>query len=131
MRAKHWLGIGLAALIGWLVLVTVQISQMPDPGAGSLAELRDRFDAALRDRDAEALRPLLDYPDDDSDSFAMSYLDKFEELGPEQVTVAITRRASGEPLLSVDGNTDTRAFRYLLAVTEDNQRWFITFTPPL
>ena len=132
IRREVKVGLAIAAGATWIIAVTVLIAHQPDPGAESPRALRDRLATALTSHDSDALGGLLNYPGSGTDDFAKDYVDVLTENGVHDVTVT----------LGPDEHTPTRAtvggvlgngghFTYALAVTSEDGRWTVAFTPPL
>ncbi|RSM36647.1 hypothetical protein DMA12_39525 [Amycolatopsis balhimycina DSM 5908] len=132
IRRDVKVGLSIAAAAAWIGAVTLLIVHEPDPGAASPAELRDRLTAALGARDSDALAGLLDYPGSGGGDFAKNYVGALAGHGVHDVHVELGPDAAAPTRATIAGTlADGRPFSYPLAVTTEDGRWTIAFTPPL
>jgi hypothetical protein len=132
IRRDVKVGLSIAAAAVWIGAVTLLIVHEPDPGAASPAELRDRLTAALGAHDSDALAGLLDYPGSGGDDFAKNYVGVLAGHGVHDVHVELGPDAAAPTRATIAGAlADGKPFSYPLAVTSEDGRWTIAFTPPL
>lgn len=124
--------LAIAAVAVWLGTVTVLIAHQPDPGAPSPAALRDALASALTAHDADALGSLLNYPGSGASDFADDYVAVLNDQAVRDVAVRLVPDDRSPTTAVVTGVAgDHRAFSYRLAVTAEEGRWTVAFTPPL
>jgi hypothetical protein len=124
--------LAIAAVAVWLGTVTVLIARQPDPGAPSPTALRDALASALAAHDADALGGLLNYPGSGASDFADNYVAVLNDQSVRDVAVHLVpddRSPTTAVVTGVAGHG--QAFSYRLAVTAEEGRWTVAFTPPL
>jgi hypothetical protein len=132
IRRDVKVGLSIVAAAAWVGAVTLLIVHEPDPGAASPAELRDRLASALGAHDPDALADLLDYPGSGGSDFAKDYAGVLAGRGVHDVRVELVPDAAAPTRATVAGTLgDGRPFSYQLAVTSEDGRWTVAFTPPL
>ncbi|MFF5990814.1 hypothetical protein [Prauserella flavalba] len=130
MRRNRLVGVVVALVVVWIVVVTVLISREPEPGAASPAELRDRLERALTERDADEFGLLLGGPGGQADDFAQTYVDELR--GTTGVSVSLRPDGTEPRVATVSGTrSDGEPFTYDLSVSEAGGRWHVDLTPPL
>lgn len=131
-RRRMTVTLAIAAVAVWLGTVTVLIARQPDPGAPSPAALRDALASALAAHDADALGGLLNYPGSGASDFADDYVAVLNDQSVRDVAVHLVpddRSPTTAMVTGVAGHG--QAFSYRLAVTAEEGRWTVAFTPPL
>ncbi|WP_410591293.1 hypothetical protein [Amycolatopsis sp. lyj-23] len=132
IRRDVKVGLSVAAAAVWVGAVTLLIVHQPDPGAGSPGELHDRLAAALARHDADAFADLLDYPGSGGGDFSKDYVSVLAGRGVHDVRVELGPDAGSPTRATVSGALgDGTPFSYPLAVTSEDGRWTVAFTPPL
>ncbi|MEU0534655.1 hypothetical protein [Amycolatopsis tolypomycina] len=132
IRRDVKVGLSVAAALAWIGAVTLLIVHEPEPGAASPGELRDKLAAALSRHDADAFAGLLDYPGSGGGDFAKDYVSALAGRGVHDVRVELGPDAGEPTRATVSGALgDGKPFSYPLAVTSEDGRWTVAFTPPL
>ncbi|SEP50234.1 hypothetical protein [Amycolatopsis saalfeldensis] len=124
--------LAVAAVVVWMGTVTILIARQPDPGAPSPAALRDELASALTAHDANALGDLLNYPGSGASDFADNYVAVLNDQAVHDVAVHLLPDDRSPTIAVVTGVAGRgQAFSYRLAVTAEEGRWTVAFTPPL
>ncbi|PXY34190.1 hypothetical protein DI005_20290 [Prauserella sp. PE36] len=120
----------VAIVVVWILVVTVLISREPETGAASPAELRDRLERALTERDADEFGLLLGEPGEQAADFAQTYVDELR--GTTGLSVSLRPDVTAPRVATVSGTRqDGGPFSYDLSVSETGGRWLVDLTPPL
>lgn len=126
------MALAVTAVVVWLGVVTALIARRPDPGEPSPAALRDALASALSAHDADALGDLLNYPGSGASDFADDYIAVLDDRSVHDVTVRLSPDDRAPTTAEVSGRSGQgQPFSYRLAVTTEDGRWTVAFTPPL
>ncbi|MFI5609585.1 hypothetical protein [Amycolatopsis sp. NPDC051903] len=133
MLSRRNATVAVAVTVGvvWVVAITLLIAHQPDPGAPSPAALRDGLRTALADRDADALADLLNYPGSGASDFADDYVAVLGDEDVRAVSVQLLPDEHAPTKAIIGGVTHGSRFTYSLAVTSEDGRWTVAFTPPI
>ncbi|MEV8613069.1 hypothetical protein AB0383_35030 [Amycolatopsis sp. NPDC051373] len=130
-RRNATVAVAVGVGVAWVVAITVIIANQPDPGAPSPVALRDSLRSALVARDSGELEDLLDYPGSGASDFADEYVAVLGEEDVRDIAVQLVPDEHSPTRAVVSGVTHGSRFTYSLAVTREEGRWTVAFTPPL
>ncbi|WP_326569056.1 hypothetical protein VSH64_46165 [Amycolatopsis rhabdoformis] len=130
-RRNATVGVAVGVGVAWVVAITVLIGNQPDPGSPTPAGLRDSLRSALTARDSSALEDLLNYPGSGASDFADDYVAVLGDEDARDIAVQLVPDDHDPTRAVVTGLARGARFTYSLAVTREEGRWTVAFTPPL
>lgn len=131
-RRNTKVGLSILAALVWVLAITLLIAHEPDPGAATPRELRERLLTALTAHDSDAFGELLDYPGSGASDFAKKYVAVLSDNGVHDLAVRLTPDEQAPRTATVTGALGSGGqFSYVLAVTTEEGRWTVAFTPPI
>ncbi|HWD04426.1 MAG TPA: hypothetical protein VG674_18455 [Amycolatopsis sp.] len=133
MLSRRNATVTVAVTVGvvWVLAITLLIARQPDPGAPSPSALRDDLRSALTARDADALTNLLNYPGSGASDFADDYVAVLGDEDVRDIAVQLAPDDAAPTRAVVTGLAHGSRFGYSLAVTSEDGRWTVAFTPPI
>lgn len=95
----------MVAVVGWIVFITVDIAQSPDPGVAVKSQLAPSVQHSLRHGDSDAFSRYID--SESSDSIASSYLKKLRRTHYDSLSVHFEGKAHSRVLVDAQRSGET------------------------